>query len=114
MKLIFSFCPDEILFKEYNSATVFVQASITEGMSNTLNEAMLCGCIPVGSNVNGIPDVIGDTGILVMKRDVAELETATRQALSLNSGDQATLHILSNFTLQLREDRVLKVFRELI
>ncbi|MEI7500893.1 MAG: glycosyltransferase family 4 protein [Bacteroidota bacterium] len=114
LKLIFSFCPDEILFKEYNSATVFVQASITEGMPNTLNEAMLCGCIPVGSNVNGIPDVIGDTGILVMKRDVAELETATRQALNLNSGDQATLHILSNFTLKLREDRVLKVFRELI
>jgi glycosyltransferase involved in cell wall biosynthesis len=114
LHLIFSFCPDELLFQEYNRALVFVQASITEGMPNTLIEAMLCGCTPVGSNVNGIHDVIGDTGILVMKRDVSELETAVRTALNLNSGNEARLHILSNFTLKLREDRVLKVFQEVI
>ena len=114
LSLIFSFCPDDILFQEYNRAKVFVQASITEGMPNTLNEAMLCGCIPVGSNINGIPDVIGDTGILVMKRDVGELETAVHEALRMNTGDEAQLRILSNYTLKLREEMVLKVFGEMI
>ena len=114
LNLIFSYCPDEKLFIEYNRARVFVQASITEGMPNTLNEAMLCGCIPVGSNVNGIPDVIGNAGLVVMKRDVSELETAVRKALSLDSGAEARRRILSDFTLELREDRLLKVFSEVI
>ncbi len=114
LTLIFSFCPDEVLFHEYNRAWVFVQASITEGMPNTLNEAMLCSCIPVGSNINGIPDVIGDTGIVVMKRDVSELEAAVRKALARDSGNEARSRILAQFTLELREKQVLKVFGELI
>jgi glycosyltransferase involved in cell wall biosynthesis len=114
LNLIFSYCPDEVLFREYNSAWVFVQASITEGMPNTLNEAMLCGCVPVGSNVNGIPDVIGDTGVVVMKRDVAELESAVRKALGLHTGNAARLRILSEYTLQLREERVLRAFEEIL
>jgi glycosyltransferase involved in cell wall biosynthesis len=114
LHLIFSFCPDNVLLQEYNRAWVFVQASITEGMPNTLNEAMLCGCVPVGSNVNGIPDIIGNTGIVVMKRDVSELETAVRKALALNSGNEARSRILSNYTMILREERVLKVFNELV
>ncbi|MEI7982371.1 MAG: glycosyltransferase family 4 protein, partial [Bacteroidota bacterium] len=106
--LVFSYCPDKVLFEQYNKAKVFVQASITEGMPNTLNEAMLCSCIPVGSNINGIPDVIGDTGIVVMKRDVSELEAAVRKALARDSGNEARSRILAQFTLELREKQVLK------
>lgn len=114
LHLIFSYCPDDKLFLEYNRARVFVQASITEGMPNTLNEAMLCACIPVGSNVNGIPDAMGDTGVIVLKRDVSELELAVRKALTLHTGEAARMRILSNFTMKLRGERVLNVFRELI
>jgi glycosyltransferase involved in cell wall biosynthesis len=114
LKLVFSFCPDDVLFEAYNRAKVFVQASITEGMPNTLNEAMLCECIPVGSNINGIPDAIGDTGILVMRRDADELEKAVHRALLLNTGSMARDRVLANFTLALREERVLKLFNEII
>lgn len=114
LKLIFSFCPDDVLFMEYNRAKVFVQASITEGMPNTLNEAMLCECIPVGSKVNGIPDAIGDTGVIVDKRNVKELEKAVRKALDLNTGQSARQRVLSNFTIALRKERVLKLFGEFI
>ncbi len=114
LKVICSFCPDHILFEAYNRAKVFVQASITEGMPNTLNEAMLCECIPVGSNVNGIPDAIGGTGIIVMHRDVAELEEAVRSALRLNTGVKARERVLSNFTFALREERILHLFNNLV
>jgi len=114
LELIFSYCPDHLLFEQYNKATVFVQASITEGMPNTLNEAMLCECIPVGSAVNGIPDAIGVTGNIVGKRDVVELEKCVRKALVLHSGPAARQHVLNNFTLLLREQNLLTVFSQYI
>lgn len=111
---IICFSKSNILFQEYNRAKVFVQASITEGMPNTLSEAMLCGCIPVGSNVNGIPDAIGETGVIVYRRDVNELVAAVRKALTLNTGELARRHVLENFTLQHREAKILTLFSEIL
>ena len=34
-----------------------------EGLPNSLCEAMLCECIPIGSEYFGIPYAIGDTGL---------------------------------------------------
>lgn len=113
LELVYSFCPDDVLFRAYNRATVFVQASITEGMPNTLNEAMLCECVPVGSRVNGIPDAIGDTGIIVNRRSVEELESAVRRALLLNTGTAARNRVLSLFSLDRREEALLEVFDRL-
>ena len=113
LTVIFSFCPHEVLFESYNKAKVFVQASITEGMPNTLCEAMLCECIPVGSNVNGIPDAIRDTGLLVRKRDVSELETAVRKALQLNSGKEAAQRIRENFSFDLREKNLISALNSI-
>lgn len=48
----------------YQNSKFYFQGSRLEGLPNSLCEAMLCGCIPIGSRVFGIPDAIGDTGIL--------------------------------------------------
>lgn len=112
--LIPSFCPYPILFEYYNKAKVFVQASITEGMPNTINEAMLCECIPVGSNVNGIPDAMGGVGVILKTRTVNELEKAVYKALSMNSGSAARQHVLENYTYILREERLIKLLDEIL
>ncbi len=112
LELIFSYVSDEVLLLNYNKAKVFVQASITEGMPNTLNEAMLCECIPVGSNVNGIPDAIGDTGVIVKRRNIEELEHAVQTALKMNMGYVARKQVLHNFTLAIREEKLLEIFKE--
>jgi glycosyltransferase involved in cell wall biosynthesis len=83
-------------------------------MPFTLNEAMLCECIPVGSDVNGIPDAIGDTGIIVKKRSVAALEEAIRQALQLNKGENARKRALENFSMQKHREKVLELFQKLL
>jgi len=107
------FCENyRILFEYYNQSKVFVQASITEGLPNTLIEAMLCECIPVGSNVNGIPDAIGDTGIIVKKRNIDLMEKAVYQAFNLNSGGMARKHILKHFSLDIREEKLLRILAE--
>ena len=113
LTIVPSFCPDELLFEYYNKAKVFVQASITEGMPNTLSEAMLCECIPVGSNINGIPDAIGDTGIIIYKRDAIELEQAIKIARTLNTGLQAKELVLNNFSMALKEDKIRNVITKI-
>ena len=112
--LVPSFCPFSVLFEYYNKAKVFVQASITEGMPNTINEAMLCECIPVGSNVNGIPDAMGGNGVILNSRLATELEKAVRKALTMNSGYSARQHVLENYTYKLREERLITLLKEIL
>ncbi len=110
LEIIPSFCPVDVLNATLNKATVYVQVSITEGMPVSLGEAMLCGCIPVGSRVNGIPDAIGDCGVVIDRRDVAELEKGIRKALTMDTGSRARQHTLDHFSLTLREERIKEVF----
>ncbi|MFV0390958.1 MAG: glycosyltransferase family 4 protein [Paludibacteraceae bacterium] len=100
---IIPFCPQDILNENYNKAKVFVQASITEGMPNSLNEAMLLECIPVGSNINGIPDAIGDTGVIIKHRNVNEIEQGIRSALAMNTAEEARKRVIELFSLEKRE-----------
>jgi glycosyltransferase involved in cell wall biosynthesis len=114
LKIIPGICTFEMLSEYFNQANVFVQASITEGMPNTLAEAMLFECVPVGSNVNGIPDTIGDIGIIIYKRNVEELENAILKALTLDSGKQAREHIVKNFPMERREKELKRILKDRI
>ncbi len=75
--------PRAALAAIYAATSVYVQLSRAEGLPNALCEAMLCGCIPVGSPVFGIPEAIGDAGIVVEKPDPKAIALAIQQALSL-------------------------------
>ena len=46
------------LVTHYNTTSIYAQLSRSEGLPNVLCEAMLCGCIPVGSPVFGIPKAV--------------------------------------------------------
>ncbi|MBL4586088.1 MAG: glycosyltransferase family 4 protein [Flavobacteriales bacterium] len=80
----------------------YFQLSIMEGFPNALAEAMLCGCIPIGSNVSGIPFIIGNTGYILHKRDVNELNNLVDIAIA--DGRKQTLpqlarkRIIDNFS----------------
>lgn len=65
----------------YQAADVFVQASLYEGMSNALLEAMACGLAVVATRVGGNTDVIEDerTGLLVPPDDAAAICRAIRR-----------------------------------
>jgi glycosyltransferase involved in cell wall biosynthesis len=110
LQIIPSFCPTEVLNEYLNKATVYVQVSITEGMPVSLGEAMLCECVPVGSAINGIPDAIGENGIIIHKRDATELEQAIRKAMLMDTGKRAREHTLRNFSFAEREERIKEVF----
>jgi len=86
----------------YRSAKVFAHFTLTEGMPNVLCEAMLCGCVPVGSTVNSLPDIIGDTGILIAKRDVAEMTRGIETAMRRTDGLRARARIVEQYPLARR------------
>jgi glycosyltransferase involved in cell wall biosynthesis len=54
---------------------IFVLPSLSEALSNSLMEAMACGCCPVASNVGGNPELVcdGESGLLFPAGDPASL-----------------------------------------
>lgn len=74
---------------------------------------MLCECIPIGSSVNNISDIIGNTGYILEKRDIDLLEIIVLKALSLKNkskmGENARNHIAKNYYLDKREKRLLSL-----
>jgi glycosyltransferase involved in cell wall biosynthesis len=35
---------------------------------------MACGCVPIGSAVGAIPEIIGDTGLLLKRKELGTLQ----------------------------------------
>ena len=61
--------PQKELLNIYNNHQYYLQLSMFEGFPNALCEAMLCGCIPIGSNVAGIPNIIGEKGYILNRKN---------------------------------------------
>lgn len=61
--------PYESLPEIYSQHRFYLQISIAEGFPSAICEAMLCECVPVGSPVAAIPEIIGNTGFLLPQRD---------------------------------------------
>jgi glycosyltransferase involved in cell wall biosynthesis len=67
----------------YQTADVFVTATIWEGMPNTVLEAMACGLPIVASEVQGCEDLVqhGKNGYLVPVKDAAAMAEAVLQLI---------------------------------
>jgi glycosyltransferase involved in cell wall biosynthesis len=99
------FVDDEELARRYARAAVYVQASTHEGFGMAVAEAMLAGCIPVVTPVGALPEVVGDTGVVVQGDDLA---AAIRRALGLGDDARAAARarVLDRFTLERRGNGV--------
>lgn len=74
--------PNNQLSDIYSGNEFYLQLSMAEGFPNAICEAMLCNCIPIGSNVFGLPDIIADSGFILNTRSVDELRALIEKALS--------------------------------
>lgn len=104
----------EGLIEYYQKAKVFCLFSLTEGMPNVLCEAMLCKCIPVGSHVNAIPEIIGNTGFIVKKKDLTLMKAALDQAFAsdFSFGKMAKQRIIENYSFERRELELVKALKK--
>jgi len=104
------------LIELYRQHRFYLQLSMSEGFPNALCEAMLCECIPVGSAVNSIPEIIGDTGYLLRYRSDSELKNLITRMLKTNNftGSEARNRICRNYPMSLRKNKLLLLTEKLI
>jgi polysaccharide biosynthesis protein PelF len=98
----------------YAAGQVVVLCSITEGFPYTLIEAMTCGRPCVATDVGGVTEAVGDTGLVVPPRRPAELARACLTLLRDKDmrnrlGAAARLRALEYFTV----DRAISAFDEI-
>ena len=98
----------------YAAGQVVVLCSITEGFPYTLIEAMTCGRPCVATDVGGVTEAAGDTGLVVPPRDPGQLAEACLtllrdRELRQRLGTAARHRALEYFTV----DRAISAFDEI-
>ncbi|MFQ5456260.1 MAG: glycosyltransferase family 4 protein [Nitrospirota bacterium] len=109
--------PDEELPIFYNMADIFVYLSSYEGFGLSILEAMAC-CTPViASNISSIPEVVGDSGILVNPKDLNEIKEAIIRLISdrnlHNYYCQKGIERAGHFSWDRSAKEVIKVYNKL-
>jgi glycosyltransferase involved in cell wall biosynthesis len=98
---------------------VFVLSSLYEGMPKALLEAMMAKLACLSTGIFGIPELIGDTGILVPPGDVdalakAMLELAKDPALRERLGDAAKLRVETEFSQTAMMAKIEAIYDEVL
>ncbi|MCW3991463.1 MAG: glycosyltransferase family 4 protein [Candidatus Bathyarchaeota archaeon] len=96
---------------------VFILASVREGLSTALQEAMATGCVPVAVNGFGCPELVreGENGYIFEPRDVEGLAEKTLQAASNPGlGRRARETIREGFEIEKNVMKYVELYRELL
>ncbi|MGC9337921.1 MAG: glycosyltransferase family 4 protein, partial [Candidatus Cloacimonadia bacterium] len=107
---------DNQLLHLYQKAKVYCQISKYEGLPNVLCEAMLCKCVPVGTDILGVKTAIGSTGFYVSYGDEEATVEAIKKALYEYSdlGKRARERIIAMFSPEMREQLLVEQIMELV
>jgi glycosyltransferase involved in cell wall biosynthesis len=114
---ILPFQPQEKLKQLYQRHRFYLQLSMSEGFGNTLAEAMLCGCIPIGSAAGAIPMVIGEPDLILPKKDIGALLELIKKVGERD--DLGSLRIrlrervLNHFSLERRQKALLHLIKSI-
>ncbi len=105
----------------FQAADLFVLPSSTEGLSNSMLEAMSCGLPVLATRVGGAPDVIahGESGYLIPPDDRQALRRGLEtlledRALRFNLGSNARQRILAEFSLDSVAKRLAALYQRLL
>jgi glycosyltransferase involved in cell wall biosynthesis len=111
--------PDVVAW--YRSMDVFVLPSLNESFSNSLMEAMACGCAVVASKVGGNPELVrdGENGLLFEPGNVADLASRLEAILldvecRRRLAAAAVRTIQEEYTIQASARRYAALYEELL
>ncbi len=101
------------LYPYIKDSKVYCQLSLREGLPNAICEAMLCECIPIGTDVQGIGTAIGDTGFYVPFGNIKATSEVIEKSLNSVNGKKARERIKTMFPEEFREKKLLKIMEDL-
>lgn len=100
------FISKEELLKYYNLSEYYFQLSTFEGFGCSLSEAMLCGCIPIGSTSNAIPEIIDNPKLILERKNINNLTELInhliKNPLSEIEKDNLAQNIKTKYSLSMR------------
>ncbi|HEY5562006.1 MAG TPA: glycosyltransferase family 1 protein [Clostridiaceae bacterium] len=112
------FVPEELLPVFYNACEIFVYPSLCEGFGLPPLEAMSCGAPVITSNVTSIPEVVGDSGILIDPFDNSNLINAIGNLLENEPKKEELskkgLKRASHFSWTKTAESTLKVYKKVL
>lgn len=100
----------------YNKTKFYLQLSNFEGFGVAICEAMLCECIPIVSNVNFLPEIIGNSGFILNKRNKTMLIDLIHKALSSDTEKLSKLsrdRIKKEFHVSKRKEMLISTLKDL-
>jgi glycosyltransferase involved in cell wall biosynthesis len=106
------------VWRAYAAGHVVMLSSISEGFPFSIIEAMSCGRTTVSTDVGGVREAVGDTGLVVPPREPEKMAAA---ALTLLKDDQrrsdlgelSRQRVIDRFTLRRSVDAFRTVYKEL-
>ena len=105
----------KLLLPYYQQAKIYCQPSRYEGMPNVLCEAMLCGCIPIATDVGATKSILDGIGIVVPSENISALASAIQSGLQLpeEAKHEVRKQIVDRFTKTHREEKLIQILRAL-
>ena len=105
----------------FHATDIFVLPSVSEALSNSLMEAMACGCCAVASRVGGNPELVTHerTGLLFTAGDVAGLAACLQRlieqpGLAQELAAAGAAHLRERFSTQVAARRMEEIYTGLI
>ncbi|MFJ6660560.1 GT4 family glycosyltransferase PelF [Streptomyces sp. NPDC091377] len=106
------------VWRAYAAGHVVMLSSVSEGFPFSIIEAMSCGRTTVSTDVGGVREAVGDTGLVVPPREPEKLAAAALSLLQdderrLRLGEAARRRVIDRFTLRRSVDAFRTVYQEL-
>lgn len=96
----------------YQNSKFYAQFSRSEGLPNAICEAMLCGCIPVATDVGGISNLVSGNGILLNEwNEVKAAEEMRKLNITVLSREKCREFISSNYSLEKRKNQLFALLK---
>lgn len=105
------------LLPYYHAADVFILPSVSEGLSNSMLEAMSCGLAVIASRVGGAREAIveGKNGFLFDPMNRQEIKSCIKKFLSdyglaLRMGEKSREIVVNNYSMAKVTDELIKIY----